>query len=230
MFTTTSGHTVKAFDADLESLNRMIAEMGGHAERQIAQAVDALSKQNRECASKVVTNDTALDCQQREIEQRAVATIATRQPMAVDLREIIGVLRIANELERIGDLAKNIGKRVVALPCENMPRQSLGGVSQMAGLAMNLLKDVLDSYAERDSSKATKVWNSDGEIDSLYNSLFAELVTCMMEEPGIVVAGVHLLFCAKNVERVGDHATNIAKSVYYIVEGRALEGERPKMD
>jgi phosphate transport system protein len=226
----TAEHTVKAFDADLQELNRLIAEMGGYAERQIVQAVDSLTKRDRERGKKVVLGDEDLDLQQRVIEQKAIATIATRQPMAVDLREIVGILRIANELERIGDLAKNIGKRVVALNGEEMPQQALRGVVHMANLAEHLLKDVLDSYAERDSEKAKQVWNRDEEIDSMYTSLFRELLIHMMEDPGVVAAGIHLLFCAKNIERVGDHATNIAESIHYIVEGRALGADRPKAD
>lgn len=223
-------HTTKAFDADLQELTRMIAEMGGQAEKLVIEAVDALAKRDREHGQRVVDADIALDAQQREIEQKAIATIATRQPMAVDLREIVGVLRIANDLERIGDLAKNIGKRVHALNGENMPRRALRGVLHMTNLAARLLRDVLDSYAERNSQKAIDVWIRDEEIDSMYTSLFRELLTYMMEDPGTVAFGIHLLFCAKNIERVGDHATNIAESVYYIVEGRTFTEERPKAD
>jgi phosphate transport system protein len=226
----TAEHTTRAFDADLQSLNRMISKMGGHAERQLALAVNALKTRDLECASSVVVNDLAIDFQQQEIGQRVVATIATRQPMAIDLREIIAVLQISNELERIGDLAKNIGKRVVALKTDNIPLQPLRGITQLGILATKLLKDVLDSYAERDCAKAIKVWNNDGQIDLLYGSLHQELLTCIMEDPGVVVPGVHLLFCAKNIERVGDHATNIAELIYYIVEGQALTRERPKVD
>ena len=226
----TAEHTTRAFDADLQSLNRMIAKMGGHAERQLTLAVNALKNRDLECASSVVINDLAIDFQQQEIGQRVVATIATRQPMAVDLREIISVLQISNELERIGDLAKNIGKRVVALKTDNIPRQSLRGITHLGILAAKLLKDVLDSYVERDCAKAIRVWNNDSEIDLLYGSLHQELLTCITEDPGIVVPGVHLLFCAKNIERVGDHATNIAELVYYIIEGQTLTRERPKFD
>jgi phosphate transport system protein len=226
----TTDHTIKAFDADLQELTRMIAEMGGYAERQFIEAVDALVKRDRERGQRVASADAVLDAQQREIELKAIATIAMRQPMAVDLREIVGVLRIAGDLERIGDLAKNIGKRVVALTGENMPRRALRGVVHMTGLASGLLRDVLDSYAERDSKKAIDVRNRDEEIDSMYTSLFRELLTYMMEDPGTVAFGIHLLFCAKNIERMGDHATNIAESVYYIVEGHTFANERPKAD
>jgi phosphate transport system protein len=227
---TTIDHTVKAFDADLQDLHRMIAEMGGRAEAQIVQAVDALLKHDFGQARSVAISDAKLDSQQGAIEQKAVAMIAIRQPVAVDLREIIAVLRIASELERIGDLAKNIGKRVIALDGATLPRQSLRGLLHMANLATGLLKNALDSYIERDSKNAVTVWSGDELIDSLYTSLFRELLTYMMEDPGVVASAFHLLFCAKNIERIGDHATNIAEWVYYTVEGRALDGVRPKVD
>jgi len=225
----TAEHTVKAFDLDLMELTRMIAEMGGHAEKQIVEAVAALSKRDRRHGERVVSGDAALDLQQREIEQKAIAIIATRQPMAVDLRAIIGVLRIANDLERIGDLAKNIAKRVMVLDGAAMPRQSLRGVDHMTALTLRQLRDVLDSFAEKASKKAIAVWNRDQEIDSVYTSLFRELLVHMMEDPAMIAHGIHLLFCAKNIERMGDHATNIAEAVCYMVEGRSFT-ERPKAD
>jgi len=227
---TITEHTTKAFDADLLDLTRMISEMGGYAERQLIEAVEALSKCDSAHGERVVLADARLDAQQRDIEQKAIETIATRQPMAVDLREIVGILRIANELERIGDLAKNIGKRVDALSGENMPRKALRGVKHMTDLALHLLRDALDSFAEKDSKKAIEVRNRDKEIDSMYTSLFRELLTYMMEDPGTVAFGIHLLFCAKNIERMGDHATNIAEAVYYMIEGHAFANERPKAD
>jgi phosphate transport system protein len=223
-------HTTKAFDLDLRELTRMIAEMGGFAERQIIQAVDALSKRDPARGKSVVVGDAVLDTQQREVEEKAIAIIATRQPMAVDLREIVGVLRIANNLERIGDLAKNIGKRVVLLNGESMPRRSLRGVVHMTNLAVGMLREVVDSYVERDSKAAIKVRDRDEEIDSMYTSLFRELLTYMMEDPGTIAFAIHLLFCAKNVERIGDHATDIAESVYYMVEGHAFKVERAVAD
>jgi phosphate transport system protein len=226
----TTEHTLKAFDADLQVLARMVAEMGGHVEQQIVKSVEALVKRDSENGENVVKADATLDAMQRDIEQKAVATIATRQPMAVDLREIIAVLRIANDLERIGDLAKNIAKRAVALDREDMPRRALRGVIHLTNLAVSLLRDAIDSFAEKDSRKAIDVWKRDEEIDSLYTSLFRELLTYMMEDPGTMSFGVHLLFCTKNIERVGDHATNIAESVYYMVEGLTFVDERPKAD
>jgi phosphate transport system protein len=161
---------------------------------------------------------------------KAIATIATRQPMAIDLREIMGILRIANELERIGDLAKNIAKRVVAMNGESMPRRAFGGVTHMTQLALRQLTDVLDCFVNRDSARAMQVWSRDEEIDSLYTSLFRELLTYMMEDPGTIAFAIHLLFCTKNIERMGDHITNIAEAVYYMVEGHAFANERPKAD
>ena len=221
-----TGHTVKAFDADLQELAQMIAEMGGFAERQIIEAVDALLKRNCEHGKRIVLADTVLDLRQREIEQKAIVTIATRQPMAVDLRAIIGVLQIANNIERIGDLAKNIAKRVVALDDAKMPRRSLRGVSHMTVLALSQFRNVLDSFTERDGNKAIEVWTRDEEINSMYTSLFRELLIHMMEDPGTIASELHLLFCAKNIERVGDHAVDIAEAVYYMVEGRSFTERR----
>lgn len=223
-------HTTKAFDLDLQVLARMTSEMGGHAEKQIVEAVDALRRRDRALGRKVIVADELIDERQREIEQKAVETIATRQPMAADLREIVGVLRIVGNLERVGDLAKNIAKRVLLLDGERIPRRTLYGISHMTSLAIGLMRDALDSYCERDVDKAVAVWKRDEEIDALYTSLFRELLTDMIEDPGILTLGVHLLFCAKNIERIGDHATNIAESVYYIVEGQSFGGERPKAD
>jgi phosphate transport system protein len=222
-------HTT-AFGHELQGLSRMVAEMGGLAERQIVEAIDALSKRDRERARQVIAADAAIDAMQRGIEERAVEIIARRQPGASDLREVIGILRIANELERIGDLAKNIGKRVGAVHKEHMPSRSMRGVSHMAILMLAQLRDVLDSFANRDLAKAIEVWERDQDVDRLYTSLFRELLTYMMEDPGTVIFGVHVVFCTKNLERMGDHATNIAEAIYYMVEGRALLRERPKAD
>jgi phosphate transport system protein len=225
-----SDHTTKAFDVDLQDLNRMVAEMGGYAEKQFAEAIDALTRRDGKFGEKVVQADAQLDAQQRDIELKAIATIATRQPMAVDLRDIIGILRIANELERIGDLAKNIAKRVAAMNGEAIPRRAFGGVTHITSLALHQLTDVLDSFVARDSKLAMTVWQRDEEIDSMYTSLFRELLTYMMEDPGTIAFGIHLLFCAKNIERMGDHMTNIAEAVYYMVEGHSFMSERPKAD
>jgi phosphate transport system protein len=216
----TTDQITSTLNSDLQALTRMIAEMGGIAEKQIVEAVDALSTRDPERAKRVIAGDAILDARQRKIEERAVATIDQWHPQTVDLREIIGALRIANDLERIGDLAKNIGKRVIVLNGENMPRRAIRGVVHMTSLSLRLLKDSLDSYISRDSQKATSVWSCDEEVDSMYVSLFRELLTFMMEDPGMAAQGLHWLFCAKNIERIGDHATSIAEATYYITEGR----------
>ena len=223
-------HTIKAFDVDLQDLARMVAEMGGMAEHQIAESVQSLARRDNKLAQRVVALDPTIDNLQREIEERAILTIARRQPMAVDLREIVGALRVSNDLERIGDLAKNIAKRVIALGSEFHPHKVIRGVEHMADLVLSQLKDVLDAYARHDVAKAMAVWRGDEEIDAVNNSLFRELLTYMMEDPRNITFCTHLLFCAKNIERMGDHATNIAETVHYIVEGRALTDERPKGD
>jgi phosphate transport system protein len=227
---TMSEHTMKAFDADLQDLTRVVAEMGGLAERQIANSVEALDKRDLTLAQRVITDDIKIDALQREIEEKAILTIARRQPMAVDLREIVGALRISNDLERIGDLAKNIAKRVAALDSDFQPQQVMRGVEHMSELVLTQIKDVLDSFARRDSAEALAVWRNDEEIDAVNNSLFRELLTYMMEDPRNISFCTHLLFCAKNIERMGDHATNIAETVYYIVEGHPMAEERPKGD
>ena len=227
---TMSEHTIKAFDADLQDLTRVVVEMGGLAERQIVNALEALEKHDTVLAQRVVTDDAKIDALQREIEEKGILTIARRQPMAVDLREVVGALRLSNDLERIGDLAKNIAKRVGALDGDFQPQQVLRGVEHMADLVLAQIKEVLDSFAHRDIAKALAVWRGDEEIDAVNNSLFRELLTYMMEDPRNISYCIHLLFCAKNIERMGDHATNIAETVYYMVEGRPLAEERPKGD
>jgi len=172
----------------------------------------------------------SIDALQHQIEEKAVLTIARRQPMAIDLREIIGAVRIANDLERMGDLAKNIGKRVVPLSEDLHPANLMLGVERMGELVLGRIRQVLDSYANRELDLALSVWNGDEEIDSTCTSLFRELLTYMMEDPRNITYCLHLMFCAKNIERMGDHATNIAETVYYIIEGRAISEQRPKGD
>jgi len=225
-----SEHTAKAFDIDLQEIARKVTEMGGLAEKEIGDAVDALAKRDTALAQRVMAVDLSTDQLQREIEEKAILTIARRQPMAVDLRDIVAALRLANDLERIGDLAKNIAKRVVALNGDFPPQKLIRGVEHLAELVLEQLKDVLDAYAQRDLDKAIVVWRGDDKIDAMYTSVFRELLTYMMEDPRNITFCTHLLFCAKNIERMGDHATNIAETVYYMVEGRALADERPKGD
>ena len=223
-------HTIKAFDADLQELARMIAEMGGLAERQIGDALDALNRHDAESARGILEADARIDTLQREIEEKAILTIARRQPMAVDLRDIVGALRVSNDLERIGDLAKNIAKRVEVVENELSLQKVMRGVEHMTELVLTQIKDVLDAFARRDVAKAVQVWRSDEQVDAVNNSLFRELLTYMMEDPRNISVCIHLLFCAKNIERMGDHATNVAETIYYIVEGHALTDERPKGD
>ena len=223
-------HTARAFDIDLQDLARLVAEMGGLAEKQIGESVDALNSHDLALAQRVIALDDKIDMLQREIEEKAILTIARRQPMAVDLRDIVGALRVANDLERIGDLAKNIAKRVGALDDDIELTKVLRGVEHMADLVLSQIKDVLDAYTRRDVEKALAVWRGDEEVDAVNNSLFRELLTYMMEDPRNISLCIHLLFCAKNIERIGDHTTNIAETVYYIVKGKPLPDERPKGD
>jgi phosphate transport system protein len=223
-------HTAKAFDSDLQELTRKVSEMGGLAEREIADAIQALTHRDADLALRVVSSDPTIDALQQEIEEKAILIIARRQPMAVDLRDVIAALRVSNDLERIGDLAKNIGKRVSVLDDEFNPTKLLRGVEHMASLVMGQLKQVLDAYASRDVEAAHAVWKGDEEIDAMCTSLFRELLTYMMEDPRNITFCIHLMFCAKNIERMGDHATNIAETVHYMVEGRPMADSRPKGD
>ena len=228
--TTRVDHTTKAFDADLQDITRKVAEMGGMAERQIMDATRALVERDTDLAEQVIATDPAIDAMQHEIEEKAILTIARRQPMAVDLREIIGAMRVCNDLERIGDHAKHIGKRVVALDLDLHPQKLIRGVEHMATLVSALLKQVLDAYASHDLAGALAVWNGDEEVNSICTSLFRELLTYMMEDPRNITFCMHLMFCAKDIERIGDHATNIAETVYYMIEGRPITDQRPKGD
>jgi phosphate transport system protein len=223
-------HTMRAFDVELRELRRKVGEMGGLAEWQIARAVDALVRCDIELAQRVIVLDRLVDDMQREIEQSSVVIIARRQPMAVDLREVVGALRIAIDLERIGDLAKNIAKRTLALQGESLPAQTVRGVRHMTELVLGQLKEALDSYARHNVAKALMVWKGDQEIDAVNNSVFDEVFAYMRAHPHNIAFCTHLLFCAKNIEREGDHATNIAETVHYIVEGRMLSHDRPKAD
>jgi phosphate transport system protein len=221
-------HTVTAFDAELKDLQSTIAEMGGIAEKMQADAIDALSRQDIKLAQQIIAVDARLDLLQREIEEKAILTIARRQPMAVDLRDVIATIRIANDLERVGDLVKNMAKRILAMEGHFPPQKLLAGINNMSLMALAQFKAVLDAYTQRDAQAALAVWHRDGDIDNLYNSLFRELLTYMMEDPRNIGFCTHLLFGAKNVERIGDHATNIAETVYFLVTGQNLGVDRPK--
>ena len=229
-YTTRIDHTAKAFDTDLQEIMRKVAEMGGLVERQIADAINALVERDTGLAERVIAADPMIDALQHEIEDKTILTIARRQPMAVDLREIVGAMRVCNDLERIGDHAKHIGKRVVALAVEFNPQKAIRGVEHMATLVLALIKRVLDAYASRDLQAALAVWKGDEEVDSLCTSLFRELLTYMMEDPRNISFCMNLMFSAKDLERMGDHATNIAETVYYMIEGRPITDQRPKGD
>ena len=220
-------HTVRAYDKDLDLLERRIAEMGGLAEKMVIDAVDALASGDAALAQQVVETDPRLDLLQREIEEQATLTIARRQPVAIDLREIIGAIRVAGDLERVGDLAKNIAKRSIKIGFEGRAPHAIIGIKHMNEFATELMKDVLDAYAQRDVERALDVWERDVDLDALEDSVFRDLLTHMMEDPRNITFCAHLLFCSKNIERIGDHATNIAETVVYLVTGSTLPIERP---
>ena len=222
-------HTVKAFTEQLEALSSSVAQMGGLAEAQLADAIEAIARRDTARAEAVVAGDKRVDELQAQVEERALKLLALRQPMAVDLRETLAAIKTASELERIGDLAKNIGKRAIVLNREP-PIRLTQSLARMGQQALSQLKLVLDSYSDRDADSAEMVWKQDGEIDEMYNSLFRELLTYMMEDPRTIGLCTHLLFIAKNMERAGDHATNIAEVVYHMVTGGHLAIDRPKAD
>ncbi len=226
----TQSHIMTAYDEELRFLSRRIAEMGGMAEQMAADAVRALVNADAALAQRVISDDAILDAAEREITDKAILTIARRQPVANDLREIMGSIRIASDLERVGDLGKNTAKRVIAVQQSGVPRALARGMEHLSELALAQLKDVLDVYSTRSAEKAQAIRDRDEEIDAMYTSLFRELLTYMMEDPRNITSCTHLLFCAKNIERIGDHATNIAETIYYMTTGTQPDGERPKDD
>ena len=226
-----NGHIVKSFEDELEALSTRIAEMGGLTEAQLAAAVEAVAKHDTGLAERTVQEDRRIDAMEHDIHNQAIRLIALRQPMAADLRETIAAFRIASDLERIGDLAKNMSKRALAIwPDYDMPTRLIQGMTRMGQLALAQLNKVLDAYANRDAAAAHAVWQSDEQIDEMYNSVFRELLTYMMEDPRTISSCTHLLFMAKNLERIGDHATNIAETVRYLITGEQIVDERPKGD
>ncbi len=225
-----SVHIVSAYEEELKYLAKRIAAMGGHVERMVERSVAALVSGDADLARKVVADDAVLDEAQREIDDKAVIIIARRQPMARDLREIIGAIRISADLERVGDLGKNVAKRAVAVAGAGQPTSLFRGIEALADMALTQLKEVLDVYASRSVERIGFVRDRDDQIDAMYTSLFRELLTYMMEDPRNITPCTHLLFCAKNIERIGDHATNIAETIYYIVTGDQMPVERPKED
>lgn len=221
-------HTIRAFDADLQELAQKIGDMGTLVKRQMADAIEALANCNITLAKSVVAVDDQIDALQREIEEKAVVTIARRQPMAIDLREIIGDLRISNDLERIGDLAENIVIEAATLGVEFRPNAVMLQLDRMTNLVVDQLSRVLDSYARRDAAEAVAAWRRDVEVNAMNSSLVRELLTYMLENPRNIASCLQMSICAKNLERMGDHAANIAETVYFIVEGRALPDDRLK--
>jgi phosphate transport system protein len=224
-------HTVKSFQEDLDGIAAGIAQMGGLTEEQLAGAIESVTRRDSKLAEETVNLDRRIDLLEREVETRAVRLIALRQPMASDLREAISAIKISSDLERIGDLSKNIAKRALVIQGDfETPVRLIQGIARMGRLAQGQLKSVLDSCSNRDPQLAVEVWKGDEEIDEMYNSVFRELLTYMMEDPRTIGVCTHLLFIAKNIERIGDHATNVAETVYYISTGETMPDNRPKGD
>lgn len=222
-------HIVQKYDEELKKLSTLIVQMGGMAESQLASAVEAIVKRDSELAGRVVDGDGKIDALRNQVDDFAIELLARRQPMAADLRVIVAALRISSEIERIGDYAKNVAKRAVALNQAPLVRP-VHAIPRMAALVQALIKDTLDAYITDDAGKADAVWARDEEVDELYTSLFRELLTYMMEDPRSITPCTHLLFIAKNIERIGDHATNIAELIHYTVTGELPKEDRPKGD
>ena len=223
-------HIVKAYDEELNHLAADVARMGGLAEAEVSDALDTVTHRDMTLVQTVIERDLKLDALDAEIERRTIRLIALRQPVAQDLRRTVAAMKIASNLERIGDLAKNIAKRGAVL-VESEPITPLTrSIERLGRLVATRLKDVLDAYTTGDLERAIGVWSRDDEVDEHYDSLFRELLTYMMGDPRTIAAGAHLLFIAKNLERIGDHATNIAEIVHYEISGEELPTERPKWD
>lgn len=226
----TTGHTVKAFDDDLDQLRGSIAQMGGLAENAIAESMRALMQRDTEAATRIVENDKKIDALEAEVERNAVQIIALRAPMADDLRDVVAALKIAGVVERIGDYAKNIAKRVHVID-ESPNIEPLSLLPEMARIAGEMVHNVLDAFVARDADKAVAVCDRDRAVDDFYNSIFRTLLTHMMENPHNITPATHLLFIAKNLERIGDHSTNVAEMVYFAATGEQMaertKGENP---
>jgi len=224
-----SEHIIKSYDEELRRLDNAITQMGGLAETQLASAIEAVVKRDSRLAADVVEADARVDQLEHDIESLALRLLALRQPMAVDLRQILAALKTASDLERIADYATNVAKRSIVLN-QAPPVKPAFSIPRMGRLGQAMIKDVLDAYVERDADKALLVWARDEELDEMYTSLFRELLTYMIEDPRNITACTHLLFMAKNLERIGDHATNIAETLYFMVHGTPLAMARPKRD
>ena len=222
-------HIVKAFDEQLNLLDTKIAEMGGLAETSLADAIQSLSARDSELAAQVVAQDRKMDDLENDVNTLALRLLALRQPMAKDLRAVVAALKISSDLERIGDLATNVAKRGMTIT-KAPPQASIHTVVRLAALVQSMIKHALDAYIARDEQQALDVWRRDTEVDQLHTSLFRELLTYMMEDPRNITSCAHLLFVAKNIERIGDHVTNVAEGVLFLVDGAVPEEDRPKED
>ncbi|MBM3854688.1 MAG: phosphate signaling complex protein PhoU [Verrucomicrobia bacterium] len=225
----TADHIVKAFDQDLKRIDAIIAEMGGMAEAQFAAAIEAMLCRDVEQAERIIAADERIDALEKELDRGVIKLIALRQPMADDLRVLIAALRIGGAIERIGDYARNIAKRTLAL-AQAPSMAPAEAVARLGRLVLEMLRSALDAYLSRDLARAHDVRRSDHDADAMYTGLFRELLTYMMEDPRNITACTHLLFAAKNVERIGDHVTTIAENVIYLVSGTVPESKRPKSD
>jgi phosphate transport system protein len=225
----TTEHIVKSYDLELKRLAGLITAMGGMVESQVALACTAVLDRDEDAATRAVDGDAQVDALEREVEQFVIRLLALRQPMAQDLRQIFAALKMTGDLERIGDYAANVAKRSRVLQ-QFTVRYTLSGLAHMSRLVQENLKLIIDAIGEHDADKALQVWRSDAAIDAIYDALFRELITYMMEDPRNITPCTHLLFIAKNLERIGDHATNIAELVYYAEKGQPLTDQRPKSD
>ena len=225
-----SDHNVKSYDEELSQLDNLIAEMGGLCEVQLSQAIEAMVKRDVDLASSVIESDKKIDEMEHQVDTQAVNLIALRQPMAEDLRMIIAALKVATNLERVGDYAKNIAKRSVTLSQSTHIGSTASNIARMSVLVQNMTKNALDAYLARDAERAEDIRLRDEEVDQMHSSLFRELLTYMMEDPRSITSCTHLLFISKNVERIGDHITSIAEQIIFIVRGKAPVEERSKDD
>lgn len=223
-------HTVTSFDDELEHIDRLIRDMGDLAGSMLAGATRALLSPDNGLAQRVISDDTIMDAKQRELDERAITLIAKRQPMAQDLRTVVGAIRMAADLERIGDLAKNIAKRVGAVGESATPRDLSHSIENMSDLVLQQVGNVIEHYVERQPESLRTLVADDEKIDIQYTGIFRELLTYMMEDPRNITACTHLLFCAKNLERIGDHVTNIAENAYFVMTGDTLPDNRNKLD
>jgi phosphate transport system protein len=222
-------HLVKSYDIELKRLRGLLTQMGGIVESQVALAAEAIMNRDSAAATRAVEEDPKVDALEREAEQFVIRLLALRQPVAGDLRQIVMALKITGDLERIGDYAANVAKRSIVLAEFSLP-YSLTGLAHMARLVQENLKKIIDAIGDNDADKAMEVWRSDQVVDDIYNTIFRELITYMMEDPRNITPCAHLLFIAKNLERIGDHATNVAETIYYAVKGEPLTESRPKGD